>query len=254
MVDRLLIAKSGVNSNEWLPLWMHLKDTAGVMGKLLDEYVSDSFASSCGLKRDVLKQAAVFIAYMHDIGKATTAFQCKISRKVPERIGELEKQGMKLELSGDKFQHALPGEIILRYYGCPESVAAVVGAHHGVPSEFGELRKCDLSKNKNDIAGYKDYFGQNGSNRSVLLNAWERLIQKALSEAKVSTIKELPELSSKAQMLLSGLLIMADWIASDIKIFPLISVEDIQRLFEDIECLKSLGAVCLPDPDTFIVS
>ena len=226
MVDRLLIAKSGVNSNEWLPLWMHLKDTAGVMGKLLDEYVSDSFASSCGLNRDVLKQAAVFIAYMHDIGKATTAFQCKISRNVSERIGELEKQGMKLEISGDKFQHALAGETILRYYGCPETVAAVVGAHHGVPSELAELRVHDLSRSKKDIVGYEDFFGQNDSNKPVLLNAWDRLIQEALSEAKLSTIKELPELSSKAQMLLSGLLIMADWIASDIKIFPLISAED----------------------------
>ena len=37
---------------------------------------------------------------------------------------------------------------------------------------------------------------------------------------------ELPELSSKAQLLLSGLLAAADWIASNTEYFPLIGVDD----------------------------
>ena len=38
MLEKLFIAKSGQSSGEWLPLWMHLEDTAGIMKKLLKDF------------------------------------------------------------------------------------------------------------------------------------------------------------------------------------------------------------------------
>ena len=39
----ILMAKTGRDSQEaWLPLWMHLRDTAGVMKKLVPKWVPES--------------------------------------------------------------------------------------------------------------------------------------------------------------------------------------------------------------------
>ena len=75
---KLMIAKTDpVDSERWLPLWMHARDTAGVMEHLYDNWLSPSakhvvceqFGESYGRKLCVL------LAYLHDIGKANYAFQ-----------------------------------------------------------------------------------------------------------------------------------------------------------------------------------
>ena len=226
-IDKLLIAKSGGNNNEWLPLRMHLKDTAGIMEKLLSEFISGSFTVSCDLNKYELIQTAVFLAYVHDIGKATVGFQYRISRNVPGRIGEIERNGINLDGTiNNHFSHALAGEVILRFFGCSESVSAVVGAHHGVPTESKELRDRDLTQLKRDIVDYENFFGVCEENRIVLEKLWKEIIDHALSEVNLTSIEELPELNSKAQLLLTGLLITADWIASNTDFFPLIDVDD----------------------------
>ena len=158
MINRLFIAKSGQTHNEWLPLWMHMEDTAGIMKKLLEDFISDSFAISCGLAKDNLYNAAVFLAYVHDIGKATVGFQHKIGTNVPERIEMVERFIADVACRFDKSElmktpHALASEVILRYFGCSESVAAVAGAHHGVPAERRDLNDQDISHCNNDIVG-----------------------------------------------------------------------------------------------------
>ena len=226
-IDKLLIAKSGGNNNEWLPLRMHLKDTAGIMEKLLSEFISVSFTVSCGLNKYELIKTAAFLAYVHDIGKATVGFQYRISRNVPGRIGEIERNGINLDGTiNTHFSHALAGEVILRFIGCSESVSAVVGAHHGVPTESKELRDRDLTQLKRDIVDYENFFGVCKENRIVLEQLWKEIIDHALYEVNLTSIEELPELSSKAQLLLTGLLITADWIASNTDFFPLIDVDD----------------------------
>ena len=54
----------------------------------------------------------------------------------------------------------------------------------------------------------------------------EELLKWALEEAGYSEKKEIPDISEAAQMLFCGLLIMADWIASNSYYFPLLSVTD----------------------------
>lgn len=232
-IKKAIIAKSGKSSNEWLPLWMHLRDTLEIMKILLDEFVSDSFAESCGLSKKLLIQIAIFIAYIHDIGKATVGFQYKIGLAVTERIGEIEYYGLKLPafMETDRLNltpHALAGEVILRYYGFPNSIAAIVGAHHGVPLGAGSVKAQELNQREADIKGFKNYFGceDDHQNRELLEEIWKSLIDDALKYSQIESIDELPEISSNAQMILTGLLIMADWIASNTEYFPLISVDD----------------------------
>ena len=48
-----------------------------------------------------------------------------------------------------------------------------------------------------------------------------------MQESGFSSVGELPQLTIPAEILLTGLLIMADWIASNTRYFPLIPVEEV---------------------------
>lgn len=227
---RLLIAKSGSEPSFWLPLWMHHRDTAEVMNFLLDEFVSPSFAVSCGMDVDVMKKTAKFLALVHDIGKATAGFQYKIAKSVPLRASVLERYGLKLPDSMDmmsvsKTSHALAGESILLLMGCPEGIAAAVGAHHGEPNEKGNI--AVLKSERKNIVNYRNYYGDEKGNRDILEETWRKITDYALRSAGLDTVNEIEEISAKAQMILSGLLITADWIASNTEFFPLISIDEL---------------------------
>ena len=224
--NKLYIAKSGITQFYWLPLWIHHIDTYNVMQYLLDEFVSDSITISCALDRTILKKTALFLSLVHDIGKATVGFQYKIAFNVPQRA-QLLKHYLDIPDRMDVTEiqntpHAYTGESILIFNGCPESIAAVVGSHHGVPAELAEDLTCD----RRDIVGYRVYFGDTDKNRSNLEGSWNCMIQEALVKSGFDSIRELPDINAQAQMLLCGLLITADWIASNTELFPLISIDD----------------------------
>lgn len=223
------MAKTGKNSSEWLPLLQHLQDTADIMSCLCDEFLSPSFAKACGLEQEKFRKLAVFLAAVHDIGKAIVVFQYKIGDKLPDRKSALEASGINFDVSYDKEKakqtpHALAGEEILNLLGCPECVSAVVGSHHGVPAESFQ----DLSMPKFEIAFYENYYGRDKENARVLQDIWQTIFDMALEYAGFSDVSELPQIDCSAQMLLSGLLIMADWLASNTELFPLLSLEELK--------------------------
>lgn len=233
---KLLIAKSGAESSFWLPLWVHHTDTAETMRNLIKEFVSGAIADVCGMERKELERVGVFLAAVHDIGKATVGFQYKISRNVPDRSSALERSGLRMPDSMDpkylqRTPHALAGESILRYLDCPETIAAVVGAHHGVPADSGSID--DLHCDKHDIDGYWNFYGHETKNCEYLKNVWKSILSAALDAAGFETAEALPSITPEAQMVLSGLLICADWLASNTTYFPLISVDDTG---EEIDC------------------
>lgn len=224
-----LMAKTGKNSSEWLPLLQHLQDTADIMSCLCDEFLSPSFAKACGLEENEFKKLAIFLAAVHDIGKAIVVFQYKIGDKLPERKSALEASGINFDVSHDKGKakqtpHAFAGEEILNLLGCPECVSTVVGSHHGVPAESVQ----DLSWPQEDIAFYENYYGRDKENVEVLQDIWQTIFDMALDYAGFLDVSELPDIDRSSQMLLSGLLIMADWLASNTELFPLLSVEDLK--------------------------
>ena len=61
---RLLAGKTDPeNTSLWLPLWMHLRDTAGIMVYLVQKWLPESVRQHIGLekKRDLLTQTACFL-------------------------------------------------------------------------------------------------------------------------------------------------------------------------------------------------
>ena len=75
-MSRILIAKTGKTASEWLPLAVHLEDTAGIMQCMIRDMIPPSFPESCALSPEAFEKTAVFFAYLHDIGKAEIFRRC----------------------------------------------------------------------------------------------------------------------------------------------------------------------------------
>lgn len=85
-----------------------------------------------------------------------------------------------------------------------------------------------MSWPQKDIAFYENYYGDDKENVEVLQDIWQTISDMALDYAGFLDVSELPDIDRSSQMLLSGLLIMADWLTSNTELFPLLSVEDLK--------------------------
>lgn len=210
------------NSSLWLPLWMHLRDTAGIMRFLVQQWLPESVRRNLDLDEELLTRTVVFLGWVHDIGKITLAFAGPIMSLLPEAKQRLEEDTeLRWNEREKKFSHhALAGEAILRELGCPEGLASIVGTHHGKPQEANNV----LDQLEDGV--YETNYWPKGR-KTFWWSCWQELFDHALQESGFSDVKELPELSVPTELLLTGLLIMADWIASNPRYFPLIPVEEL---------------------------
>ena len=218
--SRLLAGKTDPeNSNLWLPLWMHLRDTAEIMELLVRKWLPDSVKKASGLEEEELVQLARFLGWGHDLGKAILIFQSTIMQCLPEAKQRLERL---TPLSCQKLNrcetpHARASEAILRKLGCPDGIASVAGAHHGKPQDGTEVDKQFTYWEVN-------YYPE--EQKGIWEGFWNDLLQEALQDSGYSGVDALPVLNQPEEILLTGLLIMADWIASNTDYFPLIPVEE----------------------------
>ena len=211
------------NTGLWLPLWVHSRDTAEVMRRLAIHWLSDGARAALALDEALLSKTAYFLGAVHDIGKATVLFQSNITQHLPEVRERLSRQC----LFPERFAypratlHSKASEAILLRLGCPEGIASIAGAHHGKPQE-NQLNECieeniDLYKN--------NYYGK--GERDLWFSLWKQMLEQHLRDAGFASVEDLPVLTIPQELLLTGLLIMADWIASNTSFFPLLSVEDL---------------------------
>ena len=120
--------------------------------------------------------------------------------------------------------HALASEAILRWLKCPDGLASVAGAHHGKPQTGKNV--LDQLGDKNERGSWESNYWPEGEQK-FWESCWRELFDYALQESGFSSVDELPQLTIPAEILLTGLLIMADWVASNTRYFPLIPVEEV---------------------------
>ena len=221
------VAKSDrENGNDWLPFWMHSFDTAGIMEKLaqkrLPESISDYLCAECG-GREKLFSTLKFCALVHDIGKLTIVFQSRIYDAVDfspfADCVELPKSGSLVNASDTP--HALASEAILLKLGCREGVASIAGAHHGRPSAWADVR----DQISGACTAVENFYGKRGKYRKLFESLWKEWIDFSLECAGFSELSDLPDMAVPAQVVISGMLVTADWIASNTTYFPLISAD-----------------------------
>lgn len=224
---RLFAGKTDpVNSGFWLPLWMHLRDTAGIMVYLVQKWLPESVRQHIELDEDLLTQTACFLGWVHDLGKASTNFQCPIMAQLPEPRQRLEKYTtLSYREQNRKYsRHALASEAILRWLKCPNGLASVAGAHHGKPQTGKNV--LDQLGDKNERGSWESNYWPEAEQK-FWESCWRELFDYALQESGFSSVDELPQLTIPAEILLTGLLIMADWVASNTRYFPLIPAEEV---------------------------
>lgn len=232
----------------WLPLVAHLVDTQNVINWLYNHWLNGNqqLIIKEKLSQDEIEHLIKFVGFFHDIGKATPAFQTKPSYNRDQELDselleKLLRHGF-TDLSDfmpsdrRKSPHAIAGETILEENGLDVSVGAIVGAHHGKPAgqNFDSYDQiCDYTSN----------YLQSDRDNQIQEN-WEKvhreLINYGLHLSGYAKLEEVPTISQEQAVLLTGLLIMADWIASseylndDLaqQMFPLIRLE---QGFEDLD-------------------
>lgn len=224
---RSLWAKTGggEEGNLWSPLYVHMADSALVAHKLWDEWVSDSIKrqiSDCVDGDDLAAAALVsWLAGIHDIGKATPGFQYKVA----ERAEFVQEMGLCLpsaHMVSHPPSHAYMGEIILERkldglgWDYSWSLGSIIGSHHGLPpSDDGVLR---------NIGSRSGNFPIENMGNEEWISVQDELFVWMFDAVGVGEFEERYQtlaMSQPVQVLISALVIMSDWIASNSDFFPL---------------------------------
>ena len=236
--QRLWAKKSSKNGDPlWLPLYIHLSDSASVARRLWNKWLPEGVKETIvdgisGLGNADPLQLFVFLAAVHDLGKATPVFQAKqcipLNHELDVRIEEeliaagLPMQSYQKFINASRTPHALATQVLLLDAKCSESVAAVLGSHHGKPPEADTLLRYGLNT-------YPMNYYMEREGKEAWTYVQRELLSFALDQAGFSNISEVPNPNMQSQVLLCGLLIMADWIASNEDYFPYIRLEDLSE-------------------------
>ncbi|GEO73303.1 CRISPR-associated helicase/endonuclease Cas3 [Levilactobacillus namurensis] len=257
-----LWAKKSTEEGEqyWLPLAVHLIDTSHVINWLFLHWLDEGqrLFLEQSLSEESLQKLIKFLGFFHDFGKATPAFQTKASydgnRSLDgELIDRLNRHGFAdltdlVLASPQKSPHALAGEALLesKRFRIPQSVGAIIGGHHGKAGNPPRHQIRDYTANYFQVDGHSND-SMKEAHRQELAQSWQdaqqRLFDYGLALAGYQNAEEIPEVSQPEAVLLEGLLIMADWLASSEyldnshrePLFPLIRVD---QSFQDVDLLK----------------
>lgn len=227
------------NACLWLPLVVHLEDTACVMECLLEKWLPEHYSECLGLSREEFFILAIKAALCHDVGKSTKLFQWMITAQRPELRDRLRRYGLETEFEQQpgNIPHAAAGAELLRCHGYGDSLAAIVGAHHGAPEEW---RAVDFCEERPKEFGWDPRGKRN--------TGWGSVQDALFDWISAQTETAVPECSMTAQMALTGLVIMADWIASNTAYFPLIPLEEMPQTYDQSRAENALRKLRLPKP------
>lgn len=235
-LSKYLWAKKEVSdtSYEWLSLDQHLKDTKDIGGFLWENWLSQG--QKLRISQDLgyydvedAKRVFTFLCQIHDIGKATYNFQ---TTKTYFSTDDLEDSLMeKLRKAGfenfdkklaepQKSPHALAGQMILSWYGFGEDLAGIIGSHHGRPSS-----KDQVDQQESYLTNYYKVESQKDPDHQNWKKIQDQIIEEALRGNGFEKASDLPKIPKNSQIILSALLIMADWISSNKNYFPLIDID-----------------------------
>ena len=223
---------------KWLSLYQHLIDTWYVCGFLWDLWLSQGqkiyICKNCGnISENKVKRLIQFIGFVHDIGKATPAFQTQkgfgnsedLDKELLEKLENNGFQGISQLSLANRKHHTEMGEAVLIREGVNKGIASIVGGHHGKPLDDNPV-----------IGSYpKDYYQVQDENSEIYKN-WKEIqkeiLNLALQKSGFENVDELPYLTQPLQVLIEGIVITADWIASNEEYFPLF---DLDKELEEYE-------------------
>lgn len=226
---RVLWAKKakGEQDKQWLPLVTHMSDAAEIARLVWHQWLpagtKREIARGLGLMQpgnpyweDSALPCFVFLAAAHDLGKAIPAFQARLrNTELDEQLRQqMIEAGLSLpnNIHPREARHFWASQLILDRHGFNRKLAVILGGHHGQPPNGLQLRV--LRKAYQTDLGWKqgqEYWDE--LQKELLVYALELA---GVSEQEAQSWQ--PDIT--AQVLLSGLVIMVDWIVSNEIHFP----------------------------------
>ncbi|GAA3635786.1 CRISPR-associated helicase/endonuclease Cas3 [Lactobacillus hamsteri] len=245
-----LWGKKNINDDHeelWLPLIVHLIDTKNVINWLynhwLDQGQRNILCQNFESEEEV-QNLVKFVGYIHDIGKATPAFQTKRSYIHDENLDtdlleRLIRAGFNnldhfASVSAKESPHNIAGEVILEKRGLNKCIGAIIGGHHGKPvkKNFDYDKQYSVWK-----FNYLQYVQNNLDYKAKAQENWnnvqDELIDYGLNLCDFSSLSDVPKITQAQAVIIEGLVIMADWLASSeyletddgkLTLFPLIKM------------------------------
>lgn len=235
----------------WLPLLVHLQDTIGVMRFLWTHWMSRgqrqiiqnglTCSDTLENREEIAINLACLLAALHDIGKCTPVFQTQcgfgsnqaedLDMALLERLEQAGLSGIRsCNYSPDvrkRAHHTRTGAYLLITLGINLDISSIINAHHGKPVDDEDL----IDK----LRAYPSCLYQVEQN-SPISECWKSMQKEIVDWALMETgfnkecLSQLPNISQPAQVLLSALVIMADWIASNEDYFPLLAFDEIEPI------------------------
>ncbi|MGW1728532.1 CRISPR-associated helicase Cas3' [Streptomyces sp. NPDC002306] len=226
---RSVWAKHDRDADGWLPLWRHMEDTAAVAGLLWDEWLP------AGVRRLISEELpggeadgrklAVWLAGVHDIGKATPAFACQVDQLADVMRAQGLEMRSRQAMGADRrlAPHGLAGQVLLgewlqERYGWAARLtgqfSVAVGGHHGVPPENGQIKA---------LYDHEELLRTPGPSSGVWRQVQTELLDACADAFGVRGRLEswqTAKLPQPVQVLLTALVIVSDWIASNPDLFP----------------------------------
>ncbi len=232
-------------NKQWLPLAVHMADSGEVAGLIWDNYLSsrqrqllaEPFLQLKTIEEPSQKALTLvkLIVGSHDIGKCSPMFLTQNTELYERVLGHSLTRYERVDELRGVSPHSWIGEIAFEKWlearwnpGNPEKkyvsatakqLGSIIGAHHGRPVS---LRRHD------DMAGPNLPLAVNGDTtwrhtRRELLDWW---MKWADSQKIISQCRELI-FPTPWQSLVAGITVMADWIASNQDLFPLVDWDDL---------------------------
>nr|VDG62296.1 helicase [Streptococcus thermophilus] len=224
-----LWAKSGDESGS-LSLPQHLMDAAGVAEVVYDIWVADPLkqrlATGLGLTKDQVRIFYMWLAGSHDVGKANLTFQTQLEKRAgfEHLVSNLSDAGLPLRKSGlerntSKLPHGIcSGVLIANWlmdrgvdYPTAEWISSAADAHHGVPSLEGERDHIETI-----LSTYSQEW------QEVHYEFLDTIADLVGVESVLEALKDDNDRDPAAMQLLTGLVVIADWIASNPDAFPMV--------------------------------
>lgn len=213
------------SENIGMPLVIHMYDSAYVADYLWDSWLSDScksiitselYVGNTNMEESDVRKLLRFLCSVHDVGKVTPVFQSVLGNS-----SVLREYGLEIRDSYERrVRHEMSSEYFLKRSGFSQSISLIVGGHHGITHSKSKVDELE------DDPHYIGLFDENW------LSIQNEIIEYCIKLSGLDLSKEGMTAGVAAQTLLSGIVIMADWLASNEALFPIISDVDPNSLLK----------------------